>query len=687
MNVPSWRKRLCGLSGLPADAPLRIGVVAPGVWRRRRRLGQLLGPGVRLRFGTGRETHAVAGWGLKGQGHQLARQRGLPYLALEDAFLARLGGDEGRFGLLGIIVDPIGIYYDASRPSLLEELIAQAAKEPADPSADELTATIRREGLGKFNTLDPARLRARAERAGSYDAVVVDQIAGDLSIAGGLAEAGDFSRMLEAAFDENPGGRIAVKLHPYDGVGGRTGHLRDMAQRYGAEILPGGTTWVDCARTTRRVYVVSSNAGLEALIAGADVTCFGVPFFAGWGLTDDRQPCSRRTARPNLAQLVGAVYGRYGAYWLPSLARSASALELARFVSAQQRHHKLLGGGLAVSGVPKLKRSHIRPFVPRGAPLLVGKQPRAARGGALRSAAWASRVLTQDGDSRPDVSDGTLLVEDGFLRSSGLGADLVRPASLVFDSRGIYFDPSRPSDIEHLLANEELEADQCRRARALIGAIAAAGISKYNVGTKTAEIDPAGRQVILVPGQVANDASVRLGGGEVRSNRELLAAVRARNENAFIVYKPHPDVEEAGRPGHVPDARNFADEILTGTDPGTAIGLCDEVHTLTSLLGFEALIRGRAVTTYGAPFYAGWGLTTDHAPMPRRGRNRSLEELVYLCLVAYPLYVSPRSYEPCGPEDVVEALTDAAPWHPSIPLARSMLRLWRKLRTAPDYLR
>lgn len=66
----------------------------------------------------------------------------------------------------------------------------------------------------------------------------------------------------------------------------------------------------------------------------------------------------------------------------------------------------------------------------------------------------------------------------------------------------------------------------------------------------------------------------------------------------------------------------------------------DEVHTLTSLTGFEALMRGRRVVCYGQPFYAGWGLTRDLAPIGRRRRRLSLDELVVGSLILYPAYVS-----------------------------------------------
>ena len=59
------------------------------------------------------------------------------------------------------------------------------------------------------------------------------------------------------------------------------------------------------------------------------------------------------------------------------------------------------------------------------------------------------------------------------------------------------------------------------------------------------------------------------------------------------------------------DARQYVDEIVTQADILACIQAADEVHTITSLSGFEALLRDKKVTCYGAPFYSGWGLTED----------------------------------------------------------------------------
>ncbi len=86
--------------------------------------------------------------------------------------------------------------------------------------------------------------------------------------------------------------------------------------------------------------------------------------------------------------------------------------------------------------------------------------------------------------------------------------------------------------------------------------------------------------------------------------------------------------------------------------PGDAV---DAVHVLTSLTGFEALLRGLPVATHGQPFFAGWGLTEDFGPpLPRRGRRLTLPELVAGVLILYPRYLDPVTELPCSPEVLLD---------------------------------
>lgn len=108
------------------------------------------------------------------------------------------------------------------------------------------------------------------------------------------------------------------------------------------------------------------------------------------------------------------------------------------------------------------------------------------------------------------------------------------------------------------------------------------------------------------------------------------------------------------------------------------IEMVDEVHVNTSLAGFEALLRQKSVTTYGVPFYAGWGLTKDLGPVPqRRTTKRNLDELVAATLLLYPRYLDPVSGLPCPAEVVVERL--CARSHSEVRLIVGMRRLQGKL--------
>ncbi len=256
---------------------------------------------------------------------------------------------------------------------------------------------------------------------------------------------------------------------------------------------------------------------------------------------------------------------------------------------------------------------------------------RDARCGGGAVAVWASAMSPRLRARAAAAGVPLVQLEDGFIRSAGLGALLTPAASLVIDGRGIHFDPSAESDLEHLLATAEFDAGLLRRAARLREALIAGAVTKYNLSGKAPVLPaPPGRRVILVPGQVEDDAAMLRGASRIRSNLELLRAVRRENPEAFILYKPHPDVEAGMRRGALPaaEAAALADMVLERTPIGPLYAQVQEVHCITSLSGFEALLRGLRVVTHGQPFYAGWGLTEDRDPPPRRARRLSLDALV-----------------------------------------------------------
>lgn len=272
-----------------------------------------------------------------------------------------------------------------------------------------------------------------------------------------------------------------------------------------------------------------------------------------------------------------------------------------------------------------------------------------------------------------------IFLEDGFLRSVGLGADLIRPLSWVVDHQGIYYDASRPSDLENILQATVFSADTLQRASALQQQLVTTGLTKYNVGSQRWQRPAAaeGRALVLVTGQVETDAAIRLGAPGITTNLALLQAARAAHPSAWVIYKPHPDVvaglrNSGAREG---DAVQWCNQIVTDVSMGALLDVVDVVHVLSSLAGFEALLRGKKVVCHGLPFYAGWGLTHDVLSTPRRTRALTMDELVAGVLLQYPRYVSRITRTPCTAEQALSELIDwKAHVSDRIPLWRKMLR-------------
>jgi len=288
-----------------------------------------------------------------------------------------------------------------------------------------------------------------------------------------------------------------------------------------------------------------------------------------------------------------------------------------------------------------------------------------------RVAVWKTRTSARVLKRLAASGAETIEAEDGFIRSTGLGADCVPPLSIILDQLGIYFDPGRPSELEQLLETKCFSAEMVERARQLRELIVQLGISKYGAGNAPLERRNAKRHLLVI-GQVEDDRAVKSGFGP-RTNLELLRKVREANPDVYIIYKPHPDVEAGHRAGVIADddCRLFADEIVRNGPISSIIQLVDEVHVNTSLAGFEALLRGKMVITYGVPFYAGWGLTRDFGPVPgRRTAIRSIDELVAATLLLYPRYLDPLTGLPCPPETLVRRIAEGSSGSKSTRLVR-----------------
>lgn len=599
----------------------------------------------------GRRCETLLAWGLKETTGKPAKQAssrsGLPLLRLEDGFLRSL--DLGVRGAppYALVVDDTGIYYDATRPSALENLLNSEGWQTPE-LLEEARAAMRAIAacnLSKYNHAPDAPADLIPDR-GRPRILVLDQTRNDLSVSLGLADAGTFTRMLDAACREHPDADICVKTHPDVLSGRKQGFFQPHALPAGVRLLAEDVSPLSLLRQVDEVYCVTSQMGFEALLLGKKVHCFGMPFYAGWGLTLDRQSCARRTAVRSLEEVFAAAYLLYSRYVHPVTGRRCSIMEIIRLLAEQRRRNEQNRGYHACLGFRLWKHEQARAFLAStGGRLEFFRKEKAAVDAAAarqgRVVVWSSKENARLAGLCRDRQVPLIRMEDGFIRSKGLGSDFIRPGSLVLDDLGIYYNPQQPSRLECLLRDWTPDAALLTQARALREELCRSGITKYNVGNN-ADIPPlpADKKILLVPGQVSDDASVRLGGCGIGSNLELLRAVRKARPNDFIIYKEHPDVVSGNRNGALRDAdvAGLADAVVRHASISLLYACCHEVHTLTSQSGFEALLRGLPVFTYGGPFYAGWGLTTDRLQFPRRRTLDSVDTLVAAVLLRYPVY-------------------------------------------------
>jgi len=631
--------------------------------------------GYDLRIGLPGPEDAVMVWGhspYAPRGEKAADSTGAELIRIEDAFLRSLHPGRSGEPPLGLVIDRKGMYFDASRPCDLEDILAH---HPLDDTAlldraREGMARIAASRLTKYSATD----LTLSPPAPGY-VLVIDQTRGDASIRLGGADTNSFAEMLTWAQQDHPGAQIVIKTHPETRDGHRAGHFDPATLPDGVVIedrpLPPQTLF----EGARAVYTVTSQLGFEAILAGHRPVTFGTPFYAGWDLTDDRRPVpARRARRLSRAQLVAAALILYPTWYDPYRDRLCDLETVLGTLEAETRAWREDRRGYVALGMRAWKRGHLKSsFEAAGGRMQFADDPGDASSSTRPVMVWAGAETKRLRDTCTESGMPLYRVEDGFLRSRGLGAELVPPLSLVLDDLGIYYDPSRESRLERLIADSaDARPEALRRADRLMGRLRKLGVTKYNLdGAADLPPPPEGRSVILVPGQVENDASILLGAGDVATNEELLRTARRLHPRGWIVFKPHPDVEAGLRPGAVPDETltALADHVARGTGAQACLAQADRVVTMTSGLGFEALIRGIPVTTLGAPFYAGWGLTNDLGPVPSRRQARvSLAGLVHAALIAYPRYHDPVTNRPCPVEVAIDRLADptAAPQPPRL---------------------
>lgn len=273
-----------------------------------------------------------------------------------------------------------------------------------------------------------------------------------------------------------------------------------------------------------------------------------------------------------------------------------------------------------------------------------------------------------------NLGDTLILFEQGFLASSHSWSEAFRSGDpkmaclgYVYDDMAHYFMTDYPNRLIHKLNSDHaLSSAETARARDAIDRIVARKISKYN---SQPIVDPAMNEGfdrrVLVCDQAFADASTIYGKLTERDFEQMLLAAIRENPDAEILIKTHPDThwEKGKRLGyfnHLQDTgrvRILRDPI----NPFNLFEKVDKVYVGSSQMGLEALFAGKDVVCFGAPFYAGWGLTDDRQSIPHRHRVRSLEELFHYFYIWYTIYQVPGCDVPSKIEDALDYIEDNRP--------------------------
>ena len=614
------------------------------------------------------------GWGRKESGKkaiELSTKFNGKFKLLEDGFIRSVGLGVDGAKLLSIVEDDIGIYYDATSQSRLEKILSEhkfdnELLQESKWCIDFITT----HNISKYNNAPniSKNLIQKYELENSNNILIIAQTEGDASLVYGLGDKFSTTDMIDAAIEENPNSNILLKIHPDVLSGKKKSDINISNLDSKIKIIAEDINPISLLKHINKVYTKTSGMGFEALMCGCECVCFGMPFYAGWGLSDDRvQAPLRRNRALSIEELFAGAYILYAKYidaytgqntTLKRVLPQINALKNARLNECKKQKF--------LFGFSVWKRKFMKPFLGENLNYIsvFSKNPlkSALKAGLDTNSLvyiWGKKEYLELQKWCDENSVNIIRVEDGFIRSVGLGSDLTRPYSLVFDDVGIYFDTTSPSRLENILNYHKFSSSELEAAKKLKDILIDSKISKYNDDKDGIISSKNGKKIALVIGQVEDDASVRIGADGMK-NIELLEQARLNSPNSHIIYKPHPDVVSGNRIGlvDIDQALKYCDEVLEGVSMPTLLDLADEIHTMTSTSGLEAILRGKRVICYGRPFWAGWGLSDDKKPQPRRYRSLSSDELVAGAYLLYPKYVHPINLKPCNASDLIFALQE-----------------------------
>lgn len=541
-----------------------------------------------------------------------------------------------------------GVYFDSRHESNIESLLRSSwtPDEQDNVIANLALQMINKYRITKTNDYPQVSFSFFLNN-GLPNVLLIDQPIGDESVIYGSSNEQTFNDMLLHVFHNADIANIYIKLHPDTINYGKEGYLQKLLHKHNLyehpliHVIEDNYNIASFFNFVDEVFVVTSQVGFEALLRGKTVSCFGMPFYSGWGLTNDMQVSTKPKPERTIIDLFVAIMLKYTSYINPFTQKIGNILDLLEYISLQQRHN--LKQEIAFYKSNQTTISSLKHSVKSKIEINNSKKlPKYEN----------YLILTDNEKSYDEIVNQPhhAFVRDGFMFSSNINKKT--PSSIIIDYNGSYFNPKNYTDLEFLLNHEQFTEYEYIMAENFL-------IAYHNKINSLLEKESSGllnkikqensdKKIIFVPGQDEECELFMYGSTKIKSNLQLVSQLCSQVENSVIIYKPFIDpksskdkmVEQSSLKmlNNTAKYKNNVVYIEKKASISHCINIADEIHTINSNVALDAILKKKIVVTYGLPFYGGHGLTIDTEVFPRQKCQLSLEEFVLGTYLLYPRY-------------------------------------------------
>jgi len=600
---------------------------------------KLLGSPLKFLKRHSHDAHSVVCWGYKStsiKAEKLAKNKNLNLVRLEDGFVTSVPNSTLK---TSICIDYLGMHY--SSKSSLHELCMQSKTETMLSRADAAIRYKNKHHISKYNDT-PVTDFNTIQHTKRKHILIVDQISDDESVKHSKCDIDVFKTMIMDALEHDPEAKILINKHPDNRKKTPFSSLvddefiKEIDSRKQVYFIQNKINPIQLLKQVDEVFTISSLLGFEAVLLDKEVHVYGTPFYSGYGLTNDKKALFRECKTKE--ELFYSAYIQYCKYINPISGERCQLEDVLELIECNQKNNPHTQ--IVIQKPSLWKRKFLSLYLDKFSIL-----PPVFNSN-FYNAEWGF-------SSKPSTFYN---VEDGFVRSRGLGSSLTPPLSLAIDSGGIYYDHNSDSDLQKILNHYDFSNRVLLRANKIHKSLIEKRLTKYNISDNKQSVHIPSTPYVLVPGQIESDKSI-IASGSGFKNYDAVMVAKERYPEHKIVYRPHPDITFNNVvPQDDISAKELADITTSEGNIIDWIEHSSAVITITSNTGFEALIRGIPVYCLGYPYYFGYGLTESEVSIPSRKRKINLTMLIASVLVLYPTYFNYKKEMFCRIEETLDEI-------------------------------